>query len=101
MHSGFRPSVLALAAIIAAGPAFGAGAVPAEGPQHVPSPDWRDQVVYFVMLDRFANGDRANDDQGAGEYDATDGAKFSGGDLRGARKRIPYIRELGATAVWI
>lgn len=73
----------------------------ADGPRHVPSPDWRDQVVYFVMLDRFANGDRANDDQGADEYDATDGAKFSGGDLRGARERIPYIRELGATAVWI
>lgn len=102
MHSGLRPSSLALAACMALlAPALVGAAPTEEGRQHVPSPDWRDQIVYFVMLDRFANGDRTNDDQGAGEYDAKDGAKFSGGDLAGARGRIPYIRELGATAVWI
>ncbi|MBL0149900.1 MAG: hypothetical protein IPP87_14725 [Ideonella sp.] len=26
---------------------------------HVPSPDWRDQVIYFVMTDRFDDGDPA------------------------------------------
>jgi glycosidase len=96
MYSGLRPRFLALVACLAAAPV---GA--ADGPRHVPSPDWRDQVVYFVMLGRFANGDRGNDDQHADEYDPADGAKFSGGDLRGARERIPYIRELGATTVWI
>jgi glycosidase len=68
---------------------------------HVASPDWRDQIVYFLMIDRFANGERGNDDQGAGEFDPEDDAKFSGGDLRGATTRIPYLRNLGATAVWI
>ena len=29
--------------------------VAADGPLHVPSPDWRDQVLYFLMIDRFAN----------------------------------------------
>ncbi|WP_197427135.1 alpha-amylase family glycosyl hydrolase [Noviluteimonas gilva] len=76
-------------------------ASPAEGPQHMPSPDWRDQILYFLMIDRFANGDRANDDQHAGEFDPTDGAKWSGGDLRGVRERIPYIKALGVTGVWI
>jgi hypothetical protein len=28
--------------------------------RHVPSPDWRDQVIYFVVLDRFADGDSSN-----------------------------------------
>lgn len=68
---------------------------------HVPSPDWRDQVVYFLMIDRFDDGDPSNNDQGAGEYDPADHRKFSGGDLRGIARRIDYIRGLGATAVWI
>jgi len=68
---------------------------------HVPSPAWEEQVIYFVMPDRFANGDPANDDQGAGEFDPANGAKYSGGDLQGLIDRLDYIQGLGATAVWI
>ncbi|MBK9516617.1 MAG: alpha-amylase [Anaeromyxobacter sp.] len=68
---------------------------------HVPSPDWRDQVIYFVMTDRFANGDRTNDDQGQGEYDPSTVARYSGGDLQGLIDRLDYVQGLGATAVWI
>ncbi|TNF26048.1 MAG: alpha-amylase [Deltaproteobacteria bacterium] len=68
---------------------------------HVPSPEWRDQVIYFVMTDRFANGDPQNDDQGAGEHDPTSAAKYSGGDLQGVIDHLDYIQTLGATAVWI
>lgn len=68
---------------------------------HVPSPDWRDQVIYFAMIDRFDDGDPANNDQGAGEYDPHDGRKFSGGDLAGLARRVGYLRGLGATALWI
>jgi glycosidase len=71
------------------------------GPLHVPSPDWRDQVIYFVMLDRFDDGDPANNDQGAGEFDPADRRRFSGGDLRGAARRLDYVQGLGATALWI
>jgi hypothetical protein len=68
---------------------------------HVPSPDWREQVIYFVFTDRFADGDPANNDQGAGEYDPTTTAKYSGGDLQGIIDQLDYIQGLGATAVWI
>ncbi len=37
--------------------------------RHVASPDWRDQVIYFAMIDRFDDGDPGNNDQGAGEFD--------------------------------
>ncbi|QSX79338.1 alpha-amylase family glycosyl hydrolase [Agrilutibacter solisilvae] len=67
----------------------------------MPSPDWRDQVVYFVMLDRFDDGDRGNNDQGGGEYDPADPARYSGGDLAGVTRRLDYIAGLGATAVWV
>ena len=68
---------------------------------HVPSPAWEEQVVYFVMTDRFANGDPTNDDQKKGEYDPNDINKYSGGDLQGIIDKLDYIQGLGATAVWI
>lgn len=63
--------------------------------------DWRDQVIYFAMIDRFDDGEPANNDQGAGEYDPADARRYSGGDLAGLSRRLDYIRGLGATALWI
>jgi len=68
---------------------------------HVPSPDWRDQVIYFVMTDRFADGDPRNNDQGVGAYDPRSNDRFNGGDLAGLRKQLDYIQGLGATALWL
>ncbi len=71
------------------------------GPLQVASPDWRDQIIYFAMIDRFDNGDPGNDDQGAGEFEPGDGRRYSGGDLAGLSRRLDYIHGLGATALWI
>ncbi len=68
---------------------------------HVPSPDWRDQVIYFAVVDRFADGDPANNDLGAGEFKAGERTRFNGGDLKGLTQRLDYVRGLGATALWI
>lgn len=68
---------------------------------HVPSPDWRDQIIYFLMTDRFNDGDSRNNDQGAGEYSAGSEGKYNGGDLKGISQKLDYIQGLGATAVWI
>ncbi len=80
-----------------------ATAVAAAGPLklHVASPDWRDQIVYFVVTDRFADGDPSNNDQGRGEFRAGGRDHYNGGDLAGIRQRLAYIRGLGATALWI
>lgn len=63
--------------------------------------DWRDQVIYFLMIDRFDDGDPGNNDQGVGEYDPSRNSHYSGGDLKGVERRLAYIRELGASAIWI
>ena len=98
----FVAAVTALfGAFFAAGAAAGAGSAAPPGKLHVPSPDWRDQIVYFVVTDRFADGDPGNNDQGADEFKAGDGTRYNGGDLAGLRARLPYIRGLGATALWI
>jgi glycosidase len=67
----------------------------------------QDDVVYFLLPDRFENGDPANDRGGlAGGrlqtgFDPTDKAFYHGGDLKGVIKRLDYIQGLGATAIWI
>ena len=68
---------------------------------HVPSPDWRDQVIYFVLTDRFDDGNPRNNEQGLGEHDPRNGNKYSGGDLDGIRRRLDYVQSLGATALWL
>ena len=68
---------------------------------NVPSPTWEEQWVYFVMTDRFNDGDTTNDNQGKGEFDPTDGDKYSGGDLKGIIDKLDYIQGMGATALWI
>ncbi|WP_345014741.1 alpha-amylase family glycosyl hydrolase [Pseudaeromonas paramecii] len=66
-----------------------------------------DEVIYFLMVDRFENGDKSNDTgklEGPREitgFDPTDIRYFHGGDLAGVRKRLDYIKELGATAIWL
>jgi glycosidase len=89
------------AALLQSGAAWSSADTPTAGPLHVPSPDWREQVIYFVMTDRFDDGDPKNNDFGAGEYDPTRNSHYSGGDLRGLMRRLDYIRGLGATAVWL
>jgi glycosidase len=68
---------------------------------HVPSPEWRDQIIYFLMIDRFADGNPASNDMGTGEYDPTRRSHFSGGDIQGVINQLDYIENLGATALWM
>ncbi len=91
----------ALPAQPAASSAKSSAAAPAALKLHLPSPDWRDQVMYFVMTDRFDDGDAANNDQGAGEFDPRSNAHYNGGDFAGLQRRLDYVRGLGATALWL
>ncbi|GAA4922330.1 pullulanase-type alpha-1,6-glucosidase [Streptomyces coeruleoprunus] len=65
------------------------------------------EQFYFVLPDRFANGDPANDRGGltgtrlAHGYDPTDKGFYQGGDLKGLTGRLDYIKGLGTTAIWL
>jgi len=62
-----------------------------------------DDAIYLLMPDRFANGDPSNDDPAAskGLLDRTKGRYYHGGDLRGVIERLPYLKDLGVTAIWL
>ena len=95
-----RVLMAALFAGACALPEIGCVTVPDEGKQpaiatHVD--DWRDEVIYQVLVDRFANGDINND------YKVRPGylARFQGGDWQGLIDHLDYIKELGVTTLWI
>jgi glycosidase len=56
-----------------------------------------------IMPDRFANGDKSNDDPeiSRGLFDPTDPRRYHGGDLQGVIDRLPYLKSLGITAIWL
>ncbi|MGC2201771.1 MAG: alpha-amylase family glycosyl hydrolase [Stellaceae bacterium] len=62
-----------------------------------PSPgDWRDQWIYFLLVDRFNNPDRPP----AAAWDQPFGG-FQGGTLEGVRRRLGYLQRLGVGAIWL
>jgi len=61
--------------------------------------DWRDEVMYQLIVDRFANGERDNDFNIS--RDPTDLARHHGGDWQGIMDQVDYLKGLGVTAIWI
>ena len=67
----------------------------------------QDEVIYFLLPDRFENGDPGNDRGGLrGDalttgFDPAHKGFYHGGDLKGLIARLDYIQGLGATAVWL
>jgi len=67
------------------------------------------EMIYFVMLDRFANGDTTNDYGSAGSraslnqtgFQPSDSGYYHGGDIKGLSSQISYIKSLGFTAIWV
>ncbi|ALS97964.1 pullulanase-type alpha-1,6-glucosidase [Lacimicrobium alkaliphilum] len=66
-----------------------------------------DEVFYFALTDRFYNADTNNDmgglsgDRQSTGFDPTDERYYHGGDLAGLSAKLPYLREMGITAIWI
>lgn len=65
-----------------------------------------EETVYFVLPDRFANGDTRNDsgdlkgDRLKTGFDPAAKGFYHGGDLKGLREKLPYLKDLGITAIW-
>jgi glycosidase len=62
-----------------------------------------EDVIYLIMPDRFANGDPTNDEppQAKGTHDRSNPRAYHGGDLRGIRDHLPYLKDLGVTTLWL
>ena len=62
-----------------------------------------DDVIYFVLPDRFCDGDPTNNDpaKSPGLYNPAKTRSYHGGDFAGLRKKLPYLKDLGVAALWM
>src|SRR6516225_6772086 len=62
-----------------------------------------EDVLYLIMPDRFANGDPTNDEPAEypGSHDRAKPRAYHGGDLRGIREHLGYLKDLGVTTLWL
>src|SRR5579863_7034369 len=67
--------------------------------------DFKKQVIYQIVTDRFYDGDPTNDNpaESPGLFDAThtNWQAYWGGDLAGIQHQLSYIKGMGATAIWV
>ncbi len=78
---------------------------------YYPSPGfWGEEIIYQIQVDRFNNGNLANDTQNVEEYQQTHQATEDwfglpdyrhGGDLQGIMDRLDYLKDLGVTVLWL
>ncbi|GGJ27326.1 starch-binding protein [Deinococcus roseus] len=75
--------------------------------QALPMPNWKEQTIYFVLTDRFFNGNTSNDNGNnnkAGDTkDLSNPMGWHGGDLAGIKQKIEsgYFNQMGFTAIWL
>lgn len=66
--------------------------------------DFRAETIYFIVVDRFFDGNEANDfGKDRRDFDPTrkDPWKYWGGDLRGVLEKLDYVQKLGASSIWL
>ncbi|MEG4033135.1 alpha-amylase family glycosyl hydrolase [Microcoleus sp. S36b_A4] len=66
--------------------------------------EFRQETIYFIVVDRFYDGDPANNEGPNPElYDpeGKDWGKYWGGDLQGVIDKLDYLKDMGVTAVWL
>src|SRR5699024_7255849 len=66
--------------------------------------DWDEAVIYFMVTDRFADGDPENNDPYGINYDEIDDnprGTYQGGDFKGITDNLDYLAELGINTIWI
>ncbi len=74
-----------------------AGLLAAAAAAPKPARPWSDDILYFVLVDRFADGDPGND----ANVDRKAKGAFHGGDLKGLLAQLDEIASLGVTAIWV
>ncbi len=68
------------------------------------SRDFRAETIYFIVTDRFHNGDPDNDlgdNPACSDPTRTNWLRYWGGDLQGILDKLDYLKTIGVSAIWI
>ncbi|TVP89659.1 MAG: pullulanase [Alkalibacterium sp.] len=65
--------------------------------------DWDEEIIYFMLTDRFADGDPSNNDPYGLNYENADNPRgtYQGGDFKGVTQNLAYLDDLGVSTIWI
>lgn len=65
--------------------------------------DWDEEIIYFMLTDRFYDGDQQNNNPYDLDYHSADNPRgtYQGGDFSGVTEKLDYLSELGITTIWI
>lgn len=63
--------------------------------------DWDEAVIYFMLTDRFFDGDSSNNDPYGIGYDQSKMGTYQGGDFKGITQKLDYLDALGINTIWI
>lgn len=63
--------------------------------------DWDEARIYFLLTDRFNDGDPTNNDPNGENYGERDPGEYYGGDFQGIIDKLDYLDELGINTIWI
>ncbi len=63
--------------------------------------DWDEALIYFMLTDRFFDGDESNNDPYDMNYDTNYRGAYQGGDFKGITERLDYLDDLGINTIWI
>ncbi len=66
-----------------------------------PEFDFDQAVIYFLLTDRFYDGDPSNNDPNGEAYDQEHPETYHGGDFQGLIDKLDYLEELGVNTIWI
>ncbi len=63
--------------------------------------DWDEAQIYFLLIDRFFDGDETNNDPYGIGYDTEKRGTYQGGDFKGITAKLDYLEELGINTIWM
>ncbi|WP_078552528.1 alpha-amylase family glycosyl hydrolase [Bacillus alkalicellulosilyticus] len=63
--------------------------------------DWDEARIYFLLTDRFFDGDSSNNDPYGIGYNEEDAGAYKGGDFKGITAKLDYLHDLGVNTIWI
>lgn len=93
MSNKFKQLLIILMATLAL-----SGCSPNSAPDTANKGFTKDDIIYFIMVDRFADSDPIDN---PADVDKTDLRAFQGGDLEGIIEKLDYIKSTGSTAIWL